>query len=154
MKTNAGTLSPEERALYELYATFGFAFYLGECLAEELCVAHACSGVRSRIEFPERFDAARKLPSDKTLNALGEQLPSGLYEDLRRALDTRRQLRDEFWQNRLQNREDPRRVDVMLSELSARVQALMDVRGELAAWVRPVLTKYQISLPVVDPIQN
>ncbi len=93
---------PNDDLIREVYAKFGLAYYLSECLHRELCMILALSGFPSRnlITRPrveERLAQAFSLTLGDVAVKLQGVLPAELGRGLRMALGQRNVLAHQFW---------------------------------------------------------
>lgn len=93
---------PDDDLIREVYARFGLAYYLSECLHRELCMILAWSELPSRDQITrprveERLAHAFSLTLGDVTARLERVLPAELRGDLREAVDRRNFLAHQFW---------------------------------------------------------
>ncbi len=131
---------PDDNLVRELYARFGLAYYLSECLHRTLSIILALSGLpaRGHVTTPrveERLSQAFALTLGDVVGKLQSVLPPELADDAREAVDQRNFLAHSFWFDRAHLMVSTPGVHQLITELSdySEVFQLLDAQGNEVA---------------------
>lgn len=135
----------DDDLIREVYARFGLAYYLSECLHRSLCILLAFSELPSgelitRPRAEERLAHGFSLTLGDVVVKLEGALPTALVEELRQAVKARNFLAHHFWWERIHlmfRREYVRQLVVELdgyADLFNRLDTLVSERLERKRW--------------------
>jgi len=126
MVSNSGELPLpplDPDACKEVYALFGLAYYLSECLHRGLCFLfvlgtfQSASGI-TRPRFEEKLEHAFGLTMGQLLSEVGPLVSSDLVTQVRLALNKRNYLAHHFWYERIHMLYSQSGVESLCTELT------------------------------------
>jgi hypothetical protein len=129
----------DDDLIREVYARFGLAYYLSECLHRELCMILAWSELPSRdlITRPrveERLAYAFSLTLGDVAAKLEGVLPAELSGALREAVDRRNFLAHHFWFERAHLMFSVENVSELISELNKDAELFDSLDTKISKW--------------------
>lgn len=112
---------PEE-LVKEVYAVFGLAYYLAECLHREMCNYYMIGGFAdptsvTRLRVEERYLEAESLTLGRLLQEISSKLPEELVGELEEAVKRRNLLAHSFWHDRCHLFASVKGCESIISEL-------------------------------------
>jgi len=133
---------PSEELIRELYARFGLAYYLSECLHRELCYILPMSRLprkdlvtRPRVE--ERLAYAFSRTLGEVARQLEDILPDDLLAEIRRAVEQRNFLAHRFWFERAHLMSTVDGISTMIEELDDYSGLFERLDERATAWYDP-----------------
>jgi hypothetical protein len=128
-------LSPDEELTREVYAYFGLAYYMTECIHRGLVGIYAmhpyspANAARPRLE--ERMKAAEQMTLGELVTMTRQYLTPALHESLDWSLATRNFLAHGFWYDRAHMMLTNAGKQQMLKELQLAVERFSTVNAEI-----------------------
>ena len=134
---------PTDDIIREVYAKFGLAYYLSECLHKNLCQISAFYDLPSRdfITSPrvdERLAVAYSLTLGILATKLENVLPADLNNELQKAVKTRNFLAHDFWYERAHLMYSTTSVCKLINELGDYVAMFGRLDDRFGVWSKPM----------------
>ena len=153
--SSAMTNEPDDDLIREMYARFGLAYYLSECLHRGLCFILAWTGLPSRdmITRPrleERLAHAFSLTLGDVAAKLEDVLPAELAADIRTAVATRNFLAHHFWFERAHLMFSVEHVRKLIAELDGYAQMFDQLDTRVSEWSEPTRERLGLTDEIVQ----
>jgi len=129
----------EDDAHRDVYAYFGLAYFLSECvhrgLANGFVLLSSAPGVTTRPRVEERFAQCEVMTMGELVGLVKPLLPASLHESVDWALERRNYLAHRFWYERVHEQMDPigrQRLVAYLADTRDQMRALSRALDEIA----------------------
>lgn len=150
-------MTTNERAK-EVYAQFGLAYYLAECLHAQLCITYAYLGFRSPTDATRsRIEEKLQRASGMTMGPLIESIKAYVPDcctTLDQALTWRNRLAHGFWYERIPLLYTEHGITQFLEELEAAKQAFLEADRQLSSLCKPALSRLGINDEAIQYAQE
>jgi hypothetical protein len=143
-----------EDLIKEVYANFGLAYYLSECIHKELCHIQAISFqsashiTRPRIE--ENLSYTYSLTLGQVKDQLKDRLPQDLLSKLVFALEQRNFLAHRFWFERAHLMFSHEGLESMIAELESMAKLFSNLDLDLSEYARPKYEKLGLTEEILQ----
>lgn len=139
----------------EVYARFGLAYYLSECLHRNLSFVAALGRLpRQDLVTRPRYDEELAKAFSKTLGelfaALQQELPAEFEDRLKGAVDIRNFLAHHFWYQRAHLMMNEDGLGSLISELDGYVSQFERLNADVRAWSRPLLFQHGLTEAAIE----
>lgn len=146
-----------DEAAKEVYAQFGLAYYLAECLHAQLGITYAYLGFRSptdatRPRVEEKLQRASRMTMGPLIEVIKEHAPA-CRNALDRALTWRNRLAHGFWYDRIPLLYTDQGIPQVLAELEEAKAALGEADRQLSAFCEPLHARLGITDEAVQHAQ-
>jgi len=148
-------MEPSEEKIKEIYARFGLAYYLSECLHRNLCILWAlCQfsdpGHITRPRIEEHLSKAYSFTLGALVNEVSPLLHAELNKSLNEALEMRNFLAHHFWFERVHLMTASGGVAQLIDELRVYENIFQKVDNEIDNLTGPLLKRIGVTQEVIE----
>ncbi|MDO8741183.1 MAG: hypothetical protein Q7J54_06445 [Candidatus Woesearchaeota archaeon] len=139
----------------EVFAQFGRAYYLSECLHRGLCLCYASAPFKdkkhvTRPYYEERLAYAFSLTLGQIIKNLEEILPKELYLAIENSSEKRNYLAHKFWYERCHLFFTSAGVDELLGELNSLSDLFEKLDENIVEYYKPVMEILGVDETIID----
>jgi hypothetical protein len=147
--------SSVEELTKEVYARFGLAYYLSECLHRGLCNVHALPSFAgpdrtTRARAEEKLAYAFSLTLGQVVDEVRDLVPTELHQQLVDAVEKRNYLAHHFWFDKIQLMLTTSGMHQMIDDLVGYAEFFQNLDASVRELLKPRLTRRGVTDEVLQ----